>query len=206
MFVAAIIGLKFIIEPSKSLIAPKVATNAENELEEEEEAAPEELDVMTMSVIVLGALLDNIGSSGLMRKYSTALLHFLSILNSVLFLALCLSPLAFNKYYADFINKGLTPIMPQVAYKWISVLLALMVIPGTMISPFIYNLIGTAGGCILGNVVTGIVTICLLQIALAPPSNVMFGLFVALLYLCFPFTVLSQLTTGPMLGKFYLSV
>ena len=76
MFVAAIIGLKFIIEPSKSLIAPKVATNAENKLEEEEEAAPEELDGMTMFVIVLGALLDNIGSSGLMRKYSTALLHF----------------------------------------------------------------------------------------------------------------------------------
>lgn len=39
----------------------------------------------------------------------------------------------------------------------------------------------------------------LLYIALAPASNVTFGIFIALLYLCFPFTVISQLSTGPML-------
>ena len=56
--------------------------------------------------IILGALGDNIGSSGLMP--------------------LCLSPLAFNAFYADFENQDLPPIMSQVSYKWISVLVALM--------------------------------------------------------------------------------
>jgi len=46
---------------------------------------------------------------------------------------------------------------------------------------------------------TGIVTIFLLYIALAPASTATFGIFVALLYACFPFTVISQLSTGPML-------
>ena len=39
----------------------------------------------------------------------------------------------------------------------------------------------------------------LLYIALAPASTTTFGIFVALLYACFPFTVISQLSTGPML-------
>ena len=39
----------------------------------------------------------------------------------------------------------------------------------------------------------------LLYIALAPASTATFGIFVALLYACFPFTVISQLSTGPML-------
>ena len=43
------------------------------------------------------------------------------------------------------------------------------------------------------------VTIMLLYIALAPASTATFGIFVALLYACFPFTVISQLSTGPML-------
>ena len=32
-----------------------------------------------------------------------------------------------------------------------------------------------------------------------PPSTATFGVFVALLYACYPFTVISQLSTGPML-------
>ncbi len=46
---------------------------------------------------------------------------------------------------------------------------------------------------------TGVVIIALLYIGLAPASNATFGAFVALLYACFPFTVISQLSTGPML-------
>lgn len=83
--------------------------------------------------------------------------------------------------------------LSKVAYKWISVLVALMVIPATLLSPSIYNYIGLAGGCILGNVVTGIVTIALLYIGIArPATNVTFGIFVALFYASFPFTVISQ--------------
>lgn len=89
--------------------------------------------------------------------------------------------------------------MSQIAYKWISTLLAIAVIPGTLVAPYVYSKIGTAGGCILGNIVTGIATIILLQLGLASPTNATFGVFVAFLYLCFPFTVISQLSTGPML-------
>ena len=105
----------------------------------------------------------------------------------------------FNAYYADFVREDLEPIMSQVAYKWISVLVALTVIPGTLISPPIYARVGPAGGCIVGNIITGIVTIGLLLIGIQTPSTALFGVFVAVLYVGFPFTVLSQLSTGPML-------
>ena len=74
-----------------------------------------------------------------------------------------------------------------------------MVVPGTLISPPVYARIGPAGGCIAGNIITGLVTVALLLIGTQPPTQVLFGLFVAILYIGFPFTVLSQLSTGPML-------
>ena len=61
------------------------------------------------------------------------------------------------------------------------------------------NLHSLLPNSILGNVVTGIVTIALLYTAMAPPTTATFAIFVALLYLSFPFTVFSQLSTGPML-------
>jgi len=58
----------------------------------------EKLDYKVFRLIILGALGDNIGSSGLMP--------------------LCLSPLALETFY-----KNVEPaIMSPVAYKWISVL------------------------------------------------------------------------------------
>mmetsp|Transcript_5869 Transcript_5869/g.16515 ORF Transcript_5869/g.16515 Transcript_5869/m.16515 type:complete len:589 (+) Transcript_5869:195-1961(+) len=188
--VAAILCTRFIIEP-KDIIASR-NREKEKELEladgsaaDNEDSAdglqpPKTLNKKNFAIIVLGALGDNVGSAGLMP--------------------LCLSPLAFNAFYSDFAARGEDPIMSQVAYKWISVLVALMVVPGTIVSPGIYNKLGLAGGCILGNVITGIVTIVLLYLALIrPATNVNFGIFVGLLYLCFPMTVISQLSTGPML-------
>jgi uncharacterized membrane protein len=53
---------------------------------------------------------------------------------------------------------------------------------------------------VIGNLITGILTILLLFIALsAPATGGWFGVFVAVLYVGFPFTVVSQLSTGPML-------
>ena len=59
-------------------------------------------------------------------------------------------------------------------------------------SPPVYNKIGLAGGCIVGNLITGVVTIALLYTALAPASTATFAIFVALLYASFPCTVISQ--------------
>jgi len=184
--IGALLNTFMLIEPkdilaSRSREREMLGLEAEDEDEEDGGVVlPTELNYKVLANILIGALGDNVGSSGLMP--------------------LCLSPLAFSAFYQEFENQGLDPIMSQVAYKWISVLVALTVVPGTIVSPKIYNTIGLAGGCILGNVVTGIVTIILLYIALIKPAtNVTFGIFVALLYLSFPMTVISQLSTGPML-------
>lgn len=188
--VAALLSTKYLIEPKDIIASRNREKEKKLELEEFEEfeddddeegvKPPKTMNWKNFSIIILGALGDNIGSSGLMP--------------------LCLSPLAFEAFYGEFIANSEDPIMSQVAYKWISVLVALMVVPGTLLSPPIYNKMGLAGGCIMGNVVTGIVTIILLYVALIrPATGVNFGVFVGLLYVCFPMTVISQLSTGPML-------
>ena len=113
---------------------------------------------------------------------------------------LCLSPLAFNTFYTSFANQGLDPLMSLSLYKWISVLVALMVVPGTVLSPPVYNAIGLAGGCILGNMITGIVTVMLLYIALAPPTTTTFAAFVSLFFFSFPFAVISQASLSTLLS------
>jgi hypothetical protein len=81
--------------------------------------------------------------------------------------------------------------------KWLSVLVALMILPAAFASPIVFRKLGASGGCVMGNVVTAVVTIGLLYIALsAPTTSTWFGAFVAILYLGFPFTVFSQLSTG----------
>jgi hypothetical protein len=137
VFVAAVLNTFYLIEP-KDVMASREREREElgmdDELADEDDdqvQTVEKLDYKVFSLIILGALGDNIGSSGLMP--------------------LCLSPLAFETFY-----KNVEPaIMSQVACKWISVLVALMVVPGTLVSLFIYNKLGLAGGCILGNVITG---------------------------------------------------
>lgn len=92
--------------------------------------------------------------------------------------------------------------MPEDAFRWISTLLALMIIPAAASSTHIYARIGAAGGCVWGNFMTGIMTIVLLQLAqIQPTSTTVYGIYVALMYLGFPLTVLSQLSTGPMLDR-----
>ncbi|KAL7503956.1 hypothetical protein ACHAXN_001686 [Cyclotella atomus] len=141
--------------------------------------APDVLNKKHFVTIIVGALADNIGSAGLNP--------------------LCLSPpfygprVGANRTYVHEMN------MPVVAYKWISILVALMVMPGVIVSPSIYNRIGLAGGCVVGSIVTGVVTIALLYIALAPPTSSSFAVFVTIFFCSFPFAVVSQLSTGPML-------
>ena len=68
---------------------------------------------------------------------------------------LCLSPLVFNAYYTNFVDQVLE-LEPEYITKseWISTLVALMVIPGVILSPPIYNKIGLAGEFIMGNIIT----------------------------------------------------
>ncbi len=91
------------------------------------------------------------------------------------------------------------PILTITAYQWISVFVALLVVPSTRMTPFIFNHIGVAGICVFGNSCTAGGTGLLLLIGNMPASEAAFGAFVFVLYAGFPFTVFSQLTTGLML-------
>ena len=74
--------------------------------------------------------------------------------------------------------------------------------PSAIISPKVFQRIGLASGCVLGNVLTGLLTMALLLIAnVKPATNLTFWFFAVSLYVGFPFTVLSQLSTSPMLDR-----
>ena len=110
----------------------------------------------------------------------------------------------FDLFFNDFVsaNPPQIPIMSPDAFRWISTLLALMIIPAAATSTHLYNRIGAAAGCVWGNFMTGVMTIILLQLSqIQPTSNTIYIVYIALLYSGFPLTVLSQLSTGPMLDR-----
>lgn len=78
-------------------------------------------------------------------------------------------------------------------------ILSLQVIPGAALSRKMFTKIGAAGSCVLGNFFTGCLIIILLFLGTASPTQGTFIGFVIVLYIGFPMTVLSQLSTGPML-------
>ena len=141
---------------------------------------PETIDWKLFTNIMVGALLDNIGSSGLFP--------------------LTLAPLAFNNFYRDFEDAGEEPIMIITGYKWISVCVALMVIPGATLTEPVFSRIGAAGGCVVGNAITAVgILACTLLAEIEPRTSGSFAGFIVFLYCVFPLTVISQLSTGPML-------
>ena len=139
-----------------------------------------------------GALLDNIGSTALFP--------------------MCLSPLALNEYYGDFVNADppetpvrliFSPLTSLIAlslfhisnsdftfpqklmtisgYQWLSVCVALLVIPSTQMTPYCFKKLGVAGTCVFGNLATAVVTGLLLLIGTAPSTELTFGLFVTVM-------------------------
>ena len=182
MTIANILSHAYMIEPSKGIVTTSIDIEEKFILEDDDEdiIRPELIDQKTLWKIIGGAFLDNIGSTGLFP--------------------LCLSPLALEAYYAQFVAVSEEPIMSILAYQWLSVCVALLVIPSTQMTPFFFKKLGVAGVCVFGNACTAIVTSLLLLIGSAfPATNLSFGFFVFVMYAGFPFTVFSQLTTGPML-------
>lgn len=178
MAVSSVLIVKFLIEPGDA----RLIENKENDgLEDEEEIQrPDTINNKFMWNIILGALADNFGSTALFP--------------------MCLSPLALEQYTLSFTEAGLDPILTITGYQWLSVCVALLVIPSTLITPFVFGKIGASGCCVFGNVFTGLLTMALLLIGgYAPATELAFGFFVFVMYGGFPFTVFSQLTTGPML-------
>lgn len=180
--VATIAVAFLVIEPKKMKRVGRFASmNDDDDDSQEENNAPTKIDSLVLWNVIVGALLDNVGSAGL--------------------LPLAMAPLALKVFYIDFVSIGENPIMTQSAFKWISVAVALTIIPGAAMSQVAFDRIGAAGSCVVGNLMTGALTIALLYIALANPSDGTFAAFIATLYVGFPFTFLSQLSTGPMLDS-----
>ena len=82
-----------------------------------------------------------------------------------------------------------------------SVLVALVVIPSTVFTPAVFNAIGAAGGCVFGNIMTAVLIVILLVLGTGTADNAHLAGFVTAMYIGFPFTVVSQLSTGPMLDR-----
>mmetsp|Transcript_28698 Transcript_28698/g.60344 ORF Transcript_28698/g.60344 Transcript_28698/m.60344 type:complete len:716 (+) Transcript_28698:93-2240(+) len=181
MAMSAIVGHIYMIEPGDSRLGNIHDSKITIDLfaEEEKVNRPLTIDKKTLWNIVGGALLDNIGSTGLFP--------------------LCLSPLAMEQFYTQFVEVGKEPIMTIDAYQWLSVCVALLVIPSTQMTPYVFTKIGVAGTCVFGNLFTALVTGVLLAIGNMAATDLAFGFFVFVMYAGFPFTVFSQLTTGPML-------
>ncbi|CAB9500687.1 major facilitator Superfamily [Seminavis robusta] len=140
------------------------------------------LHMKTLLHVLAGELADHVGSLGLVP--------------------LCLSPLMFNSFYVNFVEQNQDPIMSATAYKWIYIFPAVLVLPGAIVAPYLFKKFGPALIASLSNILTGAVTIALLHIAMMEPATTTtFAVFVAVLYIAFPLTVISQVSTGPMLDR-----
>jgi MFS family permease len=145
---SAIIGLSavytswYMIEPGDVRLIP--VGKASSSDEEDEAPRPETIDQKSLWNIVAGALADNFGSTGLFP--------------------LCLSPLAIEQYMFNFTEAGEDPIMTYTGYQWLSVMVAGMVVPATMMTPWVFRKLGVAGTCVFGNAFTALLTFGLLMI------------------------------------------
>eukprot|EP00536_Pseudo-nitzschia_multiseries_P004817 jgi/Psemu1/189075/e_gw1.84.76.1 len=177
MVISSVMVVRFFIDPGDT----RLIDNEQDGLKDKDEfPRPEKINNTAMWNIILGALADNFGSTALFP--------------------MCLSPLALEQYNFSFTNAGEDPILTITGYQWLSVCVALLVIPSTMITPHVFARIGASGCCVFGNVFTGLLTMTLVLIGgYGEATQLSFGFFVFLMYGGFPFTVFSQLTTGPML-------
>jgi len=179
MVLSSVMIVKFFIEPGDARLIDDDEKDGLKEKDDEPQRR-EKINNKVMWNIILGAIADNFGSTALFP--------------------MCLSPLALEQYYLDFANAGEDPILTITGYQWLSVCVALLVMPSTMITPHVISRIGASGCCVFGNVFTGLLTMVLLLIAgYGEATQLAFGSFVFVMYGGFPFTVFSQLTTGPML-------
>jgi hypothetical protein len=64
----------------------------------------------------------------------------------------------------DFTEAGEDPIMTYTGYQWLSVMVAGMVVPATMMTPWVFRKLGVAGTCVFGNLFTALLTFGLLMI------------------------------------------
>ena len=179
--VALVFNIRYLIEPGRIRI-PGTIGDDENDNDDLIAERPEKINRKAMANILIGAFTDIAGSKALFP--------------------LCMTPLGFQTYYNDFVQIDEAPIMSLSLYKWLTVLISLIVIPSSIVAPKVFARIGLAAGNVFGNFSTGVITVALLFIGnVEPPTRGTFAAFVCTLYIGFPFTVFSQLAISPMLDR-----
>ena len=179
--VALLFNIRYLIEPGRIKI-PGTIGDEENYNDDLIAERPDKIDRKIMANILIGAFTDIAGSKALFP--------------------LCMTPLGFQTYYNDFVQVDEAPIMSLSLYKWLTVLIGLIVVPSSIFAPKVFARFGLAAGNVFGNFSTGVITVALLFISnVEPPTRGTFAAFVCTLYIGFPFTVLSQLATSPMLDR-----
>jgi MFS family permease len=197
MFITFCFTYYFLVEPSDLKLVPthdeeEDENHTTDKIENEDQgkeievknnpSLPDTIDYKTMCIILLGTFSDVIGSKALFP--------------------LCLAPLAYEVYYKDFVDNGEAPVLSINGYQLLTVFVVLAVVPSAILTPRAFQKIGLASTCVLGNIVTGIVTIALLLIAnIEKATTLTLIAFAIVLYVGFPFTVTSQLSTSPMLDR-----
>jgi len=179
-FFAGLILVVYMVDAPKGDAADKKNDDDTDADAEDVAGAPKELDRSALHIIIGGALVDNIGSAGLQ---------------------MCISPVMINAF-----GPLGTNVMTMQEFQWISTLLALAVIPGLAASLPAFKKYGYAGACVFGNLITAVATVALLYIAMPAlddkglsSASALFVIFAIFLYSFYPITVISQLSTGPML-------
>lgn len=179
--VALVFNIRYLIEPGRIKI-PGTIGDEENDNDDLIAERPEKINRKAMANILIGAFTDIAGSKALFP--------------------LCMTPLGFQTYYIDFVQIDEAPIMSLSLYKWLTVLISLIVIPSSIVAPKVFARIGLAAGNVFGNFSTGVITVALLFIGnVERPTRGTFAAFVCTLYIGFPFTVFSQLAISPMLDR-----
>jgi MFS family permease len=174
--------------------------------DEEEGGAPKTLNKKLLWIIVIGSIIDNIGSSGPMFgvypvMWDTFMMDpWLEYEKDYVNYAVCLNG-------TDATESASTCVLPDEpnppmsfnSYKWVSTMFGLGILPTLIISGPTYAKLGFGGGCVLGNFLTAVHCIILLYMGKMDATSTNYGLFIFAIYFGFPFTYLSQFTTGPML-------
>ena len=179
--VALVFNIRYLIEPGRIKI-PGTIGDEDSDTDGLITERPEKINRKVMANILFGAFTDIAGSKALFP--------------------LCMTPLGFDTYYNDFVQNDETPIMSLSLYKWLTVLISLLVIPSSIFAPKLFARFGLAAGNVFGNFSTGAITVALLYIGnVEPPTRGSFAAFICTLYIGFPFTVCSQLAISPMLDR-----
>mmetsp|Transcript_46454 Transcript_46454/g.129429 ORF Transcript_46454/g.129429 Transcript_46454/m.129429 type:complete len:728 (+) Transcript_46454:189-2372(+) len=147
-----------------------------------DDGAVTELNKPVLINILAGAVADNIGSTGM---------------------SLALMPVLFSKYVIGPTFRGDDSTMSPEGYKWLSCCFIFDLIPGMIACMILTQKIGLGASVVLGNFITAFFTAALLIVGVyvTDDGSGMLAVFLVIFLGGYPCTILSQLTTAPMLDK-----